>query len=71
MRSSVRNDWQRILAFEEMPHLENPAKGYIVTANNLATPYFPYYGYGGSGATDRSETLTVAIKTKIAIIWTF
>ena len=36
-------EWERYIPFDEMPHLENPAQGYIVTANNrVADSSYPY-----------------------------
>jgi penicillin amidase len=39
-------DWQGVLPFEDMPALEDPASGTIVTANNRITPpgYKPFIG---------------------------
>ncbi len=38
------HDWKDFVPFEEMPHLLNPEKGYIITANNKVEPDdFPYF----------------------------
>ena len=38
------NDWYDFVPFEEMPHLLNPEKGYVITANNKVEPDdFPYF----------------------------
>jgi len=37
------NEWSGYVAFEDMPWVKNPQKGYIVVANNLTvTPNYPY-----------------------------
>lgn len=37
-------EWIRMIPFEEMPHLYNPAKGWLATANNrLAGSDYPYF----------------------------
>ena len=37
------NEWSGYVAFEDMPWVKNPQKGYIVAANNLTvTPNYPY-----------------------------
>ncbi|MDB5226042.1 MAG: peptidase penicillin amidase, partial [Bacteroidota bacterium] len=38
------NDWIAFVPFEEMPHVFNPEKGYVVTANNkIEPPDFPHF----------------------------
>lgn len=38
-----QHQWAGLIPFEEMPHLLDPPRGYVVTANNrLAPPDFPY-----------------------------
>ena len=32
------NDWEGILPAKELPRMKNPAKGYIVSANNRLVP---------------------------------
>ena len=37
------HQWDGLIPFEEMPHSDNPERGWIVTANNrVATEDFPY-----------------------------
>lgn len=37
-------DWQGVVPFEDNPHLVNPKKGYLVSANNRAeVPGYPHY----------------------------
>ncbi len=37
------HQWQGLIAFEDMPHLEDPPRGWIATANNRPAPDdFPY-----------------------------
>lgn len=38
------NDWKDFVPFEEMPHVLNPEKGYVITANHKVEPDdFPYF----------------------------
>jgi penicillin amidase len=38
------NDWKDFVPFEEMPHVLNPEKGYVITANHKIEPDdFPYF----------------------------
>jgi penicillin amidase len=38
------NDWISYVPFEEMPHVLNPQKGYVITANHKIEPEdFPYF----------------------------
>lgn len=38
-----QHQWQGVIPFEELPHLENPPRGWIGTANNrVASDDFPY-----------------------------
>jgi penicillin amidase len=56
-------EWQGYVAYEELPFLYNPSKGYIVTANNpVTTPNFPIpqgsefaYGYRARRITEMIE----------------
>jgi len=52
-------DWDGFYGIDEMPHVENPAEGYIITANHLPVgSWFPHYtGMNGSGETGRSHRL--------------
>jgi penicillin amidase len=56
-----QDEWRGLIPFEEMPHLFNPASGFISTANNL--PVGAWYTYdlgiatGGGGDTARSWRL--------------
>ncbi|MBK8353103.1 MAG: penicillin acylase family protein [Saprospirales bacterium] len=41
---SGNNDWKAFVSFDEMPHVLNPEKGYVVTANHKIEPDdFPYF----------------------------
>lgn len=38
------HDWKDFVPFDEMPHLLNPEKGYVITANNKVEPdNYPYF----------------------------
>jgi penicillin G amidase len=38
-----RHQWDGVLSFEDMPHLEDPARGFVVTANNrVAGDDYPF-----------------------------
>ncbi len=38
------NEWQGYIPFEELPHLYNPPRGYVATANNpVHRPDFPHF----------------------------
>ncbi len=41
--STHRQDWNGFVPFEKLPHILNPAQGFIVTANNRIQPAPPYY----------------------------
>jgi penicillin amidase len=36
--STTQNDWKGYVPFDDLPSVENPARGYIVTANNAVVP---------------------------------
>ncbi len=41
---TAANDWKDFVPFEEMPHVLNPEKGYVVTANHKIEPDdFPHF----------------------------
>jgi penicillin amidase len=63
-------DWQGVLRFEDMPSIEDPESGAIVTANNRITPpgYKPFLGidWAPSFRADRvSELLAAAPKQSV------
>jgi penicillin amidase len=38
------HDWKGFVPFEDMPHVLNPEKGYVITANHKVEPDdFPYF----------------------------
>jgi penicillin amidase len=41
--SSSKNNWTGEVPFDQMPQSENPARGWIATANNKITNNFPFY----------------------------
>lgn len=41
---TAEHDWKDFVPFEEMPHVLNPEKGYVITANHKIEPDdFPYF----------------------------
>lgn len=65
--SDSRNDWKGFVAPEEMPFVINPAKGYIVTANNNPCPpsYKHFYSLGSEYSEGRAERISELIQTHI------
>lgn len=58
-------DWQGYAPFEENPHLVNPKKGYLVTANNrIETPGYPYYITVDYVSPSRATRITELIEQK-------
>lgn len=56
-------DWQGWVPFEENPHLVNPNKGYLVTANNRPDlPGYPYYLTVDYVSPSRSTRITELIE---------
>lgn len=61
--SSGKYEWTGYIPFDELPHAENPAKGFVATANNRPVDdAYPYYvgaffdkGYRARRITDRIE----------------
>lgn len=61
--SSGEYEWTGYIPFDELPHAENPAKGYVATANNRPVDdAYPHYvgaffdkGYRARRITDRIE----------------
>ncbi len=57
--------WTGVLAYDDMPRLDNPARGYAVTANNrLAPPDFAYPLYGRWNAGYRARRLREQLEAK-------
>ena len=51
-------EWQGVIPFEDMPHMLNPASGFISTANNAPVgSWYPYDIGGGLGDNARSLRL--------------
>ncbi len=63
--SKRSNDWTGIIARDQIPHLHDPASGFIVTGNNLPTDQ-DIYGYSAIGHSDRSLELNKRISDLIA-----
>ena len=73
-------DWQGFIPFEQMPQIYNPAKGYIVTANNQIAPQeYPYF-ISSEWASDyraqrinellaNQQPLTIADMQRIQLDW--
>jgi penicillin amidase len=65
--SDSRNDWKGFVSEEEMPFVLNPAKGFIVTANNNpAHPsYKHFYSLGSEYSEGRAERITELVQEQI------
>ena len=58
-------DWQGFIPTEEVPQVQNPESGFIVTANNKITPdNYPYEINGEFAPGYRAERITELIKSK-------
>lgn len=62
------HEWISQIPFEGLPQLENPARGYIVTANNrVSGPDFPYYLGRDYIYRDRAQRITEMIEERSAM----
>ena len=60
-----KNDWQGYVPFEQLPHLYNPRKGYVATANNqVEVPGYPYYITADYVGPSRIGRITELIEAK-------
>ncbi len=58
-------EWGEWIPFHELPHTENPAKHFIVTANNkIEPPDYPYYLSSGYNIPSRAERITELLAGK-------
>ncbi|MFO8055820.1 MAG: penicillin acylase family protein [bacterium] len=58
-------EWGGWIPFDELPHTENPAKHFIVTANNkVEGPDYPYYLSSGYNIPSRAARLTELLAGK-------
>ncbi len=59
------DEWQGYVPFEELPHIFNPKKGFIATANNKNTPEdYPYYVSASYDVPSRAARITEVLKGK-------
>jgi penicillin amidase len=59
------DEWQGYIRFEELPHILNPKKGFIATANNRNTPEgYPYYVSSGYDIPSRAIRITEVLESK-------
>ncbi len=59
------SDWRGFVPFQDNPHLVNPKKGYIATANNrVETPDYPYYITQGYIGPSRAHRISELIEEK-------
>ncbi len=59
------HEWVGQIPFDELPHLSNPARGYIVTANNrVAGPDYPYFLGSDYISRDRAQRITELIEER-------
>ncbi len=60
-----KNDWQGYVPFDEMPHLFNPRKGYIATANHrVDVPGYPHYIASSYSQPSRGIRINELIESK-------
>lgn len=65
---SGTHEWTGYIPFEELPHLENPESGYIVTANNrVASAEYPYWLGCDFLSGDRAERIIELILNRPSI----
>ena len=56
-------EWQGLVAFDEKPHMINPARGYIATANNrIAADAYPFFISNYWGPSDRVKRIRYLIE---------
>lgn len=56
-------EWTGYIPFEELPHLDNPPQGYIVTANNrVADDRYPYHLGSDHCSGDRAQRIVELIE---------
>ena len=61
----AKNDWQGYVPFEQLPHLYNPKKGFVATANNqIEVPGYPYYLTADYVGPSRIGRITELIEAK-------
>lgn len=59
------HDWIGSIPYDELPRLDNPAQGFIVTANNrVAGPEYPYFLGCDYISGDRAERITEMILSR-------
>ncbi len=52
-------DYEGLIPFDELPHVKNPSKHFIVTANNkVEGPDYPYYLSAGYNIPSRAQRIT-------------
>ncbi len=61
-------DWIGYIPFEDMPHVFNPAQGFIATANNLMlTSAYPYYLSNSWEPSSRIERITEMLQSNTRV----
>ena len=59
------HQWTGFIPFDELPHLVDPQRGYVVTANNrVASPDFPYPMAGAWNSGHRARRIREQIEAK-------
>ena len=59
------HEWRGYIPFDELPHLDNPAQGYIVTANNrVVADDYPYFLGRDFTLGDRAQRITELIEAR-------
>ena len=67
-RGTGEDDWGGWIPFAEMPHLKNPVKGFIATANNkIEGPDYPYYLSAGYMHPSRASRITELLQDRTGL----
>jgi penicillin amidase len=67
-RGTGEDDWGPWIPFNEMPHIKNPAKGFIATANNkIEGPDYPYYLSAGYNFPSRASRITELLEGRTGL----
>ena len=61
------HEWIGYVPFDELPHLDNPAQGYVATANNRVTDHFPHFLGREFSVGDRAQRIVEMIEAKPAL----
>jgi penicillin amidase len=63
--TTIKNDWQSYVPYEQMPYLYNPENGFIATANNKVIKNFNYHITNFWEPSSRIERINQLLTSKI------